>query len=279
MSDRYTIGDIAKLFDIPMQNIRFYEEKGIITPEKNKSNGYRSYSAWTLNDLLDTKRFRGMDFSLEQIGKILKTNNLNEICDTYITQEQKILKEIQRYQIILEILSKERIKIQTVKQFVGTFKICKSPALVFHRFRKKNKLQDMSGNTDLKNLHSELSDWLQLSPEPTIAFYVPFQSLCGTPINKIEYWYGYSIECEKALQYGIKTEAPNEYLESCRSVYTIFEAHDEGTFMDAFYHQVYEKITSEGLVVCGSPRGRLIIKSHEEDHYTRYFETWVPILS
>ena len=40
---QYTIGDVSKRLGISRDSLRFYEKKGIITPQKLE-NGYRCYS-------------------------------------------------------------------------------------------------------------------------------------------------------------------------------------------------------------------------------------------
>ena len=40
---QYTIGDVSKRLGISRDSLRFYEKKGIITPQKLE-NGYRCYT-------------------------------------------------------------------------------------------------------------------------------------------------------------------------------------------------------------------------------------------
>ena len=38
------INQVEELVGITKKNIRFYEEQGLINPERNRDNGYREYS-------------------------------------------------------------------------------------------------------------------------------------------------------------------------------------------------------------------------------------------
>lgn len=278
MEKRYRIGDISKLLNIPISNLRFYEDKGIVKPYKDKTNGYRYYTAWDLNDIIDTLRFREMDFSLEDIEAILKKEDLDSITLHYMEQEQKLLKKIQKYSHMLEVLSNERIRIQHVKEHIGLFSVCKSPGFIFHRFRKKNTLQNKNGIESVDEIYDKSKEWLEAFPEACPSFYVPMHSLLQNAPQDIEYWYGYSMSYACAVQNHIKMVSPNEYLPSTTCVYTVFTAHEEGTFMESFYENVYKEIINQGKNIVGSPYGRLVVKSHEEQNYQRYFEAWVPIL-
>lgn len=278
MYKKYKIGDLSKLLNIPAQNIRFYEEKGIISPEKDDVTGYRFYSAWNLNDLLDTLHYRGLDFSLQEIANMLKTDSFDDICEAYKTKENEILEKIAKYKHILEMLSNERVRLQNLTQYIGSFETCMSPPLIFHRHRLKNVLQDKEGNTDLNNLHNDLKMWLDIIPEAFATFYIPLHSLKNTKPSEIEYWYGFSVHSETALKHDIKATSQNEYLPVSYCIYTIFDAKEEGSFMPCFYEQVYRKIIDMNYIINGSPFGRLLTKTHEKNGYHRYFEVWVPIV-
>ncbi|NHN35369.1 MerR family transcriptional regulator [Paenibacillus agricola] len=65
------INELALKLDVTPRAIRFYEEKGLLHPEKNKLNGYRQYTvedAWRLQMIM---AFREMGMSVEHISKLL----------------------------------------------------------------------------------------------------------------------------------------------------------------------------------------------------------------
>ncbi|HIF9543512.1 TPA: Cu(I)-responsive transcriptional regulator [Photobacterium damselae] len=65
------ISDIAKKTDLTTKTIRFYEDKGIITPPMRADNGYRYYNDGHLAELLLIKRSRLVGFSLEECRELL----------------------------------------------------------------------------------------------------------------------------------------------------------------------------------------------------------------
>ncbi len=67
----YTMADLTREFDISSRSIRFYEEKGLISPKRTKGN-QRRYSAkdrFRLKWILRGKRF---GYSLGEISEILE---------------------------------------------------------------------------------------------------------------------------------------------------------------------------------------------------------------
>lgn len=57
---------------ITRQNIRFYEKKGLIRPERNQENDYRQYSVEDIERLKTIKMLRKLDFSVENIKEVLE---------------------------------------------------------------------------------------------------------------------------------------------------------------------------------------------------------------
>ncbi len=45
------ISDVAKITGLTSKAIRFYEEKGLVTPPMRRENGYRTYTQQHLNEL------------------------------------------------------------------------------------------------------------------------------------------------------------------------------------------------------------------------------------
>lgn len=49
------ISDVAKKTGLTSKAIRFYEEKGLVTPPLRSENGYRTYTQKHLNELSPTR--------------------------------------------------------------------------------------------------------------------------------------------------------------------------------------------------------------------------------
>lgn len=73
MKQYFKIGEISKLYKIGVDSIRYYEEIGLIQPERSES-GYRHYSIhdiWRLNVIRD---LRSIGFTMEQIREYLENH-------------------------------------------------------------------------------------------------------------------------------------------------------------------------------------------------------------
>ncbi|MDL2253280.1 MerR family transcriptional regulator [Ruminococcaceae bacterium OttesenSCG-928-I18] len=75
MQSTFKIGELAKLYGIGTDAIRYYEEQGLITPQRGE-NGYRRYSIrdiWRMNVIRD---LRGLGFPLERIRAYLEERSV-----------------------------------------------------------------------------------------------------------------------------------------------------------------------------------------------------------
>lgn len=97
MKNFFKIGEISKLYSIGVDSIRYYEEIGIIKPQRSES-GYRYYSIhdiWRLNVIRD---LRSIGFTMEQIRKYLNHHTVLSSLSMLEDEKEAISKQIQYLQ-------------------------------------------------------------------------------------------------------------------------------------------------------------------------------------
>lgn len=95
------INQVEELVGITKKNIRFYEEQGLITPERNPENGYREYSLKDVEQLQKIKLLRQLDVPIEQIRNLEEEKlSLKECLENHMItlahkqHEMEMMKEI-----------------------------------------------------------------------------------------------------------------------------------------------------------------------------------------
>jgi DNA-binding transcriptional MerR regulator len=95
------INQVEELVGITKKNIRFYEEQGLINPERNKDNGYREYSLKDVELLNKIKLLRRLDVPIEEIRKLeIGEVSMADCLDRHIShfthkqQEIDVMKEL-----------------------------------------------------------------------------------------------------------------------------------------------------------------------------------------
>ena len=95
------INQVEELVGITKKNISFYEEQGLINPERNRDNGYREYSLKDVELLNKIKLLRSLEVPIEEIRK-LETGDvsMSDCLDRHIShfihrqREMDIMKEM-----------------------------------------------------------------------------------------------------------------------------------------------------------------------------------------
>lgn len=91
MSAKITIKEIAELFDITTNKVRFYEKKGLITAQRGDNN-YRYYTKEEVYKLQTILTYRLLNFSIEDIKDIFEENHKDNILD-HLNKQWKIINE------------------------------------------------------------------------------------------------------------------------------------------------------------------------------------------
>ncbi len=68
----FTIGDLAKELDISTRTIRYYEERGLLTPQRTERAQQRLYSPRDRVRLKLLLRARGLGFALDDIKELFE---------------------------------------------------------------------------------------------------------------------------------------------------------------------------------------------------------------
>lgn len=120
------INDLARRSHVKAETIRMYREKGLLHPWKNPANGYYEYSEADLVSLLNIRKLRGANLSLETIACTHRHTDLTEILNSYQEELNRLDREIEtierrRYmlRITLEHLREYRENLQGVSKIAA----------------------------------------------------------------------------------------------------------------------------------------------------------------
>jgi len=96
------IGEVAKLAELPIKTIRYYEDIGFIQP-KRSANGYRSFRQSDVHKLAFLGRARSLGFSIEDCRALLHlyaddtraSADVKQIAQEHLTRIDAKVKELQ----------------------------------------------------------------------------------------------------------------------------------------------------------------------------------------
>ncbi|MFC4324235.1 MerR family transcriptional regulator [Litchfieldia salsa] len=92
MKNLFTIGEMAKLHNMTMKTLRYYDEIGLLEPiQIDESNGYRYYSTEQFEQLNTIQYLKKLGFSLKEIKGHLDHRDIDGFLD--LLEKQKRLTE------------------------------------------------------------------------------------------------------------------------------------------------------------------------------------------
>lgn len=155
---RYTIKRISELVGIAPQTIRYYEEKGMLSPEKNEKTGYRYYTVWDYGILLTARKYLRYGCTVAQSAELLNDIPLEASVDMAKEQEAKLQAEITDSLRVLENLRTWRTRLEQTPLELNRCRIERRPAML--------RLENMDDITfyDDAEVHRRTKEWLSMTP-------------------------------------------------------------------------------------------------------------------
>lgn len=265
MNNRWTIGEVAKLFDVSTDTLRYYEKTGILSSKKNSDNGYRYYSYDEIVVLMDILFFRSMELSVKDIKQIINKMDVGEI-KNILYQNQRIVEErIQELIKLNKMIIKAASQYNLCEEKVGKFLIVSAPEFKYKLIGKQ--AEDLV--TVIRKYKKE--DWINDRIQYTLL--IPQEELLKKP-NFSSAQVGISIDEENLCMLDFSEQQELLALHNVNYLYTIvgtsYSEEENDTLKNSLNY-----LEEEGRVVNGPMIGRYLASSHKDG--LDYYEIWIAI--
>lgn len=108
------IKQVEELVGITSKNIRFYENQGLLTPERAE-NGYREYHEQNIETLKKIKLLRKLGISVEEIRAVLNhSRSLEDCLEKHLTVLEKERENLSNMQRLSDAILQKRDSIDTL---------------------------------------------------------------------------------------------------------------------------------------------------------------------
>lgn len=264
MDGKLTIGELAELFGVSTDTLRYYEKAGILSSQKNDDNGYRYYSNEEVIVLMDILFFRSMKLSIKDIKQIITKMGIADI-KKLLYQNQRLIEDR-----IRELTKLKKTIIQVVshyeqcEQHVGNFSIVPAPNFKYKLLGKQ--ADDLVAI--LRKYKKEGWDWLD-SIRYTLL--IPQKDLLKKP-NFNSAQAAISIDQENLYLLDAAEQRELASLPEAEYLYTIVQTNYCEQDNDVL-GKAMEYLKEEGRQVGGPMIGRYMASSHKDG--LDYYEVWI----
>ena len=265
---RYKIGDVARILGISPDLIRYYEEKGVVAPQKDPCNNYRYYDTWDINFLIDCLWFKNFGFGIEQVAHIVSQNTYDALLDNLADRGNEILASIRYQELLLHRIRKYSESLTRLRGYLGNCDIRRSAEFV----RYLNRYNTIYDNDSEMQLLSR--QWLKYMPFSRRYFEVPEDGLLG---EGDDYAWGFSIGMQYVEEFGISVKPPVKHIPSKLCIHSAFTSTGKDKFTARHLGFLTEYAEKNNLKVAGTAFGNLACSVVENGEITGFFEVWLPI--
>ena len=162
--------DIARLLGISSQAVRYYEQKGLVQPRRDKDTDYRSYTLQDIERLFACRFWMNYGFSISEVADLFGAAPMSEIPRLLESKKQKFQRQIEDIELTIQKMDMIGRDHQTLPDVLGKYFIKTSPFLLFCCFAEgglvKMELADSPFYQKL-NLHPHLCDTAVIIPSET----------------------------------------------------------------------------------------------------------------
>ena len=88
---KYTTGEIAKLCDVSVRTVQYYDTRGILTPSALSEGGRRLYSEDDLKRMRIICFLRDMGISINSIAALFQEEHPEKVIGLLIEQQESVL--------------------------------------------------------------------------------------------------------------------------------------------------------------------------------------------
>ncbi|HEL1053946.1 TPA: MerR family transcriptional regulator [Streptococcus equi subsp. zooepidemicus] len=93
MSNIYSTGELAKAAGVTVRTVQYYDKRGILLPSQLTEGGRRIYTESDLERLKIICFLRNLDFSIEQIKRVLAEDNVMAVLDLLLVDHIQQLEQ------------------------------------------------------------------------------------------------------------------------------------------------------------------------------------------
>ena len=155
----YKISDLANIFEVTTESIRFFEKKGIISPKRDEETGYRIYSGWDAFSLLDWTMYKKCEFSLQEYLTLTNTDSLSICCNMFDNKLVEIETKIERLTMLKDWLSFWSSELLDFSLNLNKVRLRRMPEMVFIPVGTEHAGDDLENyviDNDAMKLHASL---------------------------------------------------------------------------------------------------------------------------
>jgi DNA-binding transcriptional MerR regulator len=267
MNEQWTIGEVAQLFGVSTDMLRYYERAGLLSPRKNRENGYRHYTYDEIVVIMDILFFRNLELSVKDIRQILTEMNVSDIKNILYQNQRIVDHRIKQLIKLKKMITQVAFQYKLCEEKLGETRIVSAPAFKYKLIGKQEE------DLILMLQKYKKEHWIYDRIRYTLV--VPQEELLkNSSFHTARI--GVSIDCEYLSMLSPAEQQGLSSLQHANYLYTIVGVNYSEQENDLLKKALHD-LQTQGWQVNGPMIGRYMASSHKDA--LDYYEVWIAVNS
>ncbi len=120
MKGFYRTAEVAKLFNIPVATLHYWESEGLFAIKKDPDNGYRVFDMSDVLNIWEVILYRNLQISLRGIRRIMDNSDPVRQGNIYAKQKRDLQQRIDRLELVKRWLGQQEVAVEMVHRLMET---------------------------------------------------------------------------------------------------------------------------------------------------------------
>ena len=263
------IGDLAKLTDVKVETIRYYEKEGFLHPARKEYGTFREYSIWDVLELLECLRYRHMDFTLQEVKLITKMGDLDDILALFSRKEKELNAASTRKMMLSNRIKELRDRIQNAPLNIGNYWFKTEEERVGVLCTERYGKEYVEFNT--KN--EAMIEWTKVIHLTKTYIKFPLDEIHEQIDHNI--WY-HTLDVDSFHLLNLPKQEVTIFPKKLY-LHTIIDLREKLQLSIHMLEPILAIVEERGLEIDGDIIGDLMIRFYEKEKWHRYVELMIPI--
>lgn len=262
MFKKYRTGELLNYLGVPRDTLRFYEEKGLLSPKKNNENNYRSYDIFDVYKIMIIDFYKKRGMTMHQIQGLLKSCDVQDMQCLLENKKNELEKMIYDGQCMAKRIEETQKFSRDLSSNLNVFTIRPLPL-----YRINGEVSDFLAVEEYENvinvMNSNNDDMLS-----QIMRYISFNKngITGTKMLIVD-------------ASEVKNENDN-CLQYPKCLYTVVEEiqpqNEQVDLMERMHRVSYEYANTHGLRLLGEAFAMIRLITYKANETEAYMEIFIP---
>lgn len=262
MFKKYRTGELLNYLGISRDTLRFYEEKGLLSPNKNTENNYRNYDIFDVYTIMIIDYYKKRGMTIQEIQGLLKDCDISRMQSLLDTKKHELEKLIYQQQCMLK-------RIEDTKEFSENLEGCLNKFTIkpMPLYKVNGEVSDFIAVEEYKNVLSEMTS----TTDDMLSQIIRYISFDEKSVTRTKMLIVSSTET--------KTEGC-DFLHYPKCLYTIAEETQPNTeqinIMESMHKASYEYAKEHGIKLTGEAFAVIRLITYTLNKTRAYMEIFIP---